>query len=203
MRVNLTDHEWNDLALRTRQGNHKACADLSTCLGVIAAAYFRRRGMNSSEAEDLAVSCVSDVILALSSFRMAASTSFRSWAYGIIRRKRADHYRRQVDSLVSLVSDTPAPTTELAASASQQESTLSAAVADALAQLDGHDYAIVRARFAREPVEYETLSAELGLSPVVCRKRFERALKKLRIWLSNDPRTLPLRTPSNSANVSS
>ena len=193
MAVGRVREDWERLVQSSLAGDEHARGELVAGMALVVRAYYRRRGLSRADAEELAVSTVSDVVLTLGSYESAEGRSFLRWLYGVCRKKRADEFRRRYRGGEQSLAEMQPSARVIADSPPESLSIAREALEDALSQLSREDRHLVAARHAREPVEFRQLASELGLDAALCRKRFERAMKKLRQWLYHDPRTVSLR----------
>ncbi|MFM7843485.1 MAG: RNA polymerase sigma factor [Planctomycetota bacterium] len=181
--------DWDNLVSSSVAGDQRAQATLVSAVALLSRSYYRRRGLLPGDAEELAISTISDVIMSLDKYRPGSGHSFKRWLYGICRRKRADEFRQRYRLGVVTLNESQLANPVVPEPAPEVSSVPLEALADALAMLTAEDRHLIAARHRRVSVEYQQLALELNISPALCRKRFERAMKRLRRVLEQDPRT--------------
>jgi RNA polymerase sigma-70 factor (ECF subfamily) len=180
-----TREEWAALVRRVYAGDKKAVERLADLLGVRAYWFHRRRGLSREDAEDLAQDCVWHIFRHLNQFDGA---NFTAWAYTILRRKLADHFRRHRIPCVPLEDgDLNEPVPE-AANDGLLDQAAQSALEEALAALTADERKVLELRHGREAVPYEDLARELGVSPGAARARYVRAREKLKARLRKETR---------------
>jgi len=155
-------------------------------------ALFIRSGLSTTEAEDLAVSCVTDIALKAGQYHQVPGGSFAAWVFTIARHALASWWRknRSTEELPDdLVAPEPGP--EEAATVSA----IVAAVREAVAKLPEADQRLLRLRDLESREPYAEIARQMSLQIETTRVRHLRALQKLRTLLEADPRIQPLLRP--------
>jgi len=144
-------------------------------------ALFLRSGLVASDAEDLAVSCITDIALKVRQYRRGSSGSFESWVLTLARHALIDWWRRHRPSQPlfedDLVRDVPEADPEVLAS-----------VQEAMEQLSEDDQAIIRLRDLGRENSYTEIAQQLGIQSGAARTRHLRALQRLGSILKQDAR---------------
>jgi RNA polymerase sigma factor (sigma-70 family) len=184
------EDRWENLISAVRRGAPEAIRIFAGRLEHLLFRFFCSLGLRSDEAEDLSVTCVTEITLKLV-FKSDGfhGGNFVGWAFTVARRVLIDQQRRQPD-LISVAPDVLASITEAAASAFEEAepSDLEIAVLNALSQLADVDRQLLVARWGRVQVAFDAIGRELGISTVNARVRYARALVKLKKLLMADER---------------
>jgi RNA polymerase sigma factor (sigma-70 family) len=152
--------------------------------------YFIRRGLLYHEAEDLAASCITDVVLSVRKYERRETGSFQAWAFAIARTSVADWLRKH--PLPSRQVPTKSDFTALAATQPYTNPGIVAAVQCAIARLQRIDQEIIYRRELGGFEPFDVIASELNISAGTARVRHLRALKKLENILMQDQRIGPL-----------
>jgi RNA polymerase sigma factor (sigma-70 family) len=191
MQVNQRDEPgWDDLLDGVRKADSEFIRTFAGRLGPAVFRFFCSLGLNPGVAEDLAVTCVTEITLKfLHKTDGFHGGNFLRWAFTVSRHILADEHRRQPD----LVSVPPEALTNLAESmGSAAEKTapsdVEAAMLEVLSQLSERDRHILLARSGREPTPFNVIAAEVGISEVNARVRNARASVQLKKLLMADKR---------------
>jgi RNA polymerase sigma-70 factor (ECF subfamily) len=144
---------------------------------------FMRHFLPVLAAEDLAVSCIANIALKLPSYRPGQG-NFAQWVWTIAENELADYYRRARRDLPP--AEGMAANREKEPGDSPEEAT-TAAVREALEQLDARDQEVIMLRAAGEST-FDEIGKILGLSPGAVAARHHRALKRLETILEDDRR---------------
>ena len=148
-------------------------------------AFFLVHGLAVSDAEDLAVSCVTDIALKVEKYKPMKDGGFEAWIFTIARHTLVNWWRNY-RATVPLPDDLPTqepPSDELGLN---MEVIL--AVTDAVAQLSEIDRTIVQLRDLGVENTYAEISERLCIPSGTVRVRHFRALKKLQSLLQRDQR---------------
>jgi len=147
-------------------------------------ALFRSRGLSAAEADDLAVTCITDIALKANRYDPSRGGRFAAWVFTLAYRALIDLWRRQPMS-------EPLPP-ELALAESLDDPAelveLTDAVREAVAKLPASEQILVRLRDLGGMVSYREIAERLGIQPSAARVRHHRALRRLRSLLEPDPR---------------
>jgi RNA polymerase sigma factor (sigma-70 family) len=148
-------------------------------------ALFLSRRLPSAEADDLAISCVTDIALKIDKYDASRGGHFEAWVFTLARRNLIDWWRRHQDA-------EPLPD-DLTFSGTIQDESESLtevvdAVREAVAKLPVNDQALVRFRDLGGMEPYSHIAERLGIQPETARVRHYRALRRLRALLEPDPR---------------
>jgi len=146
--------------------------------------FFRSRGLSAAEADDLAVTCVTDIALKVNRYDPGRGGRFAAWVFTLAHNALIDWWRRQrvseplPDELaVAETRDDPASLVEV-----------TYAVREAIAKLPASEQALVRFRDLGGMESYNQIAEHLGIQPSAARVRHHRALRRLRTLLEPDPR---------------
>jgi RNA polymerase sigma factor (sigma-70 family) len=148
-------------------------------------AFFLHKGLQTADAEDLAVSCVSDIAMKVDKYKPIPSAKFEHWVFALARHALVDWWRAQGKrkDTVPLVEEVSIETTT---SSVEGDIEVILAVREALAQLSESDQAIINMRGAG--AEAPEIGEQLGMRPNTVRVRYSRAKRELESLLKSDPR---------------
>jgi RNA polymerase sigma factor (sigma-70 family) len=143
-------------------------------------ALFLHCGLVASDAEDLAVSCITDIALKVGRYRRSEG-NFEAWVFLLARRALVDWWRRH------------RPTQPLLEDLSAEESAapdpdLLQSVREALAKLSEDDQTIICLRDFGTEHSYAEIAQRLGIQTGAARTRHLRALQRLESLLGQDAR---------------
>lgn len=140
-------------------------------------------------AEELAVSCVTDIALKVERYNPARGGRFDSWVFTLAYHALVDWWRanpREIslpddlaESLVFHEGEEPDP---------QALPDVVDAVRDAVARLPERDQALLRHRDLGDMTPYGDIAHQLGMREATVRVRHHRALLQLKSLLEPDPR---------------
>jgi RNA polymerase sigma-70 factor (ECF subfamily) len=155
---------------------------------------FLRRGLPAVDAEALAVSCVSDVVMKIHRFQPAGSGSFERWVFTLahyawveaLRQRQREPSRSREPAWPETPDwdEPPAPALE--------------AVRTALGQLSEEDQAVVQLHQV-DGLSFAEVGRQLNMPEGTARVRHHRALKRLEGLLANHPAVRAWREPSLAA----
>jgi RNA polymerase sigma factor (sigma-70 family) len=166
-----------------------AFREFSDKFGALFRAMFISRGIRAAEAEELAVSCVSDISMDVGKYEAREGSSFEAWVFTIARNKYADWLESEPaahplpETLVA-----PEPVEENVA----RTTTIVAAVRQAMAQLAEIDKLLIELRYAREHRTFKEIGQFIGMKEGTVRQRHSRALQQLKEILNQDDRITAL-----------
>ncbi len=197
MHMAESDIDIEGLARRMRESDEEAYREFACYFGPRFRSFFLRRGLQLGDAEDLAVSCVTDIALKVEKYRAVDGGAFEAWVFTLARQSLLDWWRAH--RYTEPLSENPA--SELPAQDAFENNTeLISAVIDALAQLSEDDRAVIQAiEFSGEQTFAEA-GKTLGLSEGRVRARHYRALKRLQAILERDERIIRYLVRRNSPN---
>ena len=147
--------------------------------------YFTRHGLTPSDAEDLTVSCITDVALKVDKYRQLEGAGFAAWVFTLARHVLVDWWRSRQETvpyiddleIADLIDDEPEPNLQVIVS-----------VQEALARLSETDQAIVRLRYFGVEHSFSEIGEHLGKRTDTVRVRHHRAIEKLKSLLKRDAR---------------
>lgn len=176
------DHE--ELARRLQACDEDAFRDFARAFAVIFRSYFIWQGLPAFEAEDLAATCMTEIPLKVSRYRVQETGGFRAWVFALMRNEANTWWRRQRAIREPLPEDVAfEPPVDVAVDVPRVE-----AVHEALAQLSDADRQIIELRDLGEERDYEEIGRVLGISTTNARVRHHRALRRLTAILTQDAR---------------
>jgi RNA polymerase sigma factor (sigma-70 family) len=196
--------DYEDLARRLQAGEEQAFLDFANRFGRELRWLFNHKGLHAFEAEDLAVTAVTDIALKVDRYQQMEQGGFRAWVLTVATRMAMDWHRARQ---AAFADELPEDLTDPRATTFADEIILDQdgaddddeqpahpigerdqALHDGLGQLSADDRMIVEFRDLGSPLPYEEIGARLGISPGAARVRHHRALKRLEAILRNDPR---------------
>lgn len=134
-------------------------------------ARLRALGVAEMDVEDVALECLYGVSRKIPYFNPGQGP-FEAWVSGFVK-NAARAWRAKAKRMASLNSSI-AETTRL-----HDSDELTLGISEALSELEEHDRHLLTLRFSLAMNSHE-IAGELGLTPVVVRKRISRAVEKLR-----------------------
>jgi RNA polymerase sigma factor (sigma-70 family) len=180
-----SDMNMEDLARRMCELDELAFQEFADYFGSRFRSIFFRRGLLFSDAEDLAVSCVTDIALKVEQYHPIEGKSFEAWVFTLARRALIDWWHARW-ATVSISEDFPS---DLSFDDEPgRDSELTSAVKDALARLSETDRAVIETKNFMGEQTFAEAGAALGLSAGAARVRHHRALKRLQALLEQDVR---------------
>jgi RNA polymerase sigma-70 factor (ECF subfamily) len=166
----------------------KAFEEFARDFGGVFRHYFLDSGLQPFEAEDQAVSLISDITLKVVNghYHQRDDGSFRAWVFAVLRTAVKDCWRKRGRQLPSalLREDTP----QQAASRAEPDLDLILAVREAIAGLPESARQVVQLRDLEGERNYEEIAGELGITVGAARVRHSRAIAQLAESLTSDDR---------------
>jgi RNA polymerase sigma factor (sigma-70 family) len=191
------------LAKRMMALDEQAYKEFADIFGPRFKAFLLSKRVGISEAEDLAVSCITDVArkVAKGKYRCTKGGKFETWVFKVAHNGLLDWFRKgkgKRQAEVPLVGDVPAqnPVRE----ESQASRDVMCAVHEALAQLSEGDRVIIELRDLGVELSYSEIGQRLRTRPATARVRHFRALKRLESILARDLRVRNLINRKRTAN---
>lgn len=173
-----------ELPERMQSGEDAAYLEFADEFGPRLRAYFVKKGVPPAEAEELAVSCVSDAAVKINQYKPLPGIRFSAWVYAFGRHALAD-WREHRARTAPLAGDMPAQS--LFNGELEGDLQVDLAVRRGLARLSPADRAIIELRDLGEERDYAEIGAEVGIKPGAARARHLRALQRLQAILEKDP----------------
>jgi RNA polymerase sigma factor (sigma-70 family) len=177
-----------DLPRRMCECDERAFVEFAELFSPRFRAAFVKRGLTTVDAEELAISCVTDIALKVSRYRPVNGRGFEVWVFTLARHSLMDWWRARRFAASSFEDVPPHLSAE---DEVENNAGLVSAVREALAQLSEADRTIIEAVDFREETVAEA-SATIGLSEPAARVRRHRALKRLQAILARDERIIRL-----------
>jgi RNA polymerase sigma-70 factor (ECF subfamily) len=174
------------LAIRMSAGEEEAFFEFSRTFGPRFRFFFIRRGLNTGDAEELAVSCVTDIALKIDKYQPLRVGGFEAWVFTLARRTLSD-WRRARWPAEPLPDDMVAPAPQIAEDDEVNVDVITA-VDDAFAQMPQADQVLITLRHFGREHSYAEISELLGISEEAARVRYFRARKRLKGTLLKDTR---------------
>lgn len=165
----------------------KAYCEFGDYFGSRFKAIFVRGGLSTSEAEDLAGSCITDIALKAGKYKPEENGSFKAFVFTLARHALADWwriYRRSVP-----ITDEPLEgISQEKREDLEPNAEVVLAVQEALARLSETDRRIIELRCLGPQHTYAEIGEILKTSSGAARVRLSRALRRLRFILEKDGR---------------
>jgi RNA polymerase sigma factor (sigma-70 family) len=155
--------------------------DFSAVFGPRFRRFFIHLGSPPADAEDLAITCVTDVWLKIDRFVDRGPGSFEAWAFRVARNTWIDERRRE-RGMQAIADDFPDKDEPKFPTGPAPEMT--EAVIAALDGLSEMDRTIIRLKYLEGELSFADIGRELGLTEVAARVRHHRAIQTLRSRLS-------------------
>jgi len=174
----------DDLATRMMALEEEAYNQFAHIFGLRLRAFFVRRGLSESDAEDLAGSCITDIALKVRHYRHVTGGGFNAWVFTLARHALVDWLRTRLPTQ-ELPDDLPS---EAANERTEEDLSVVLAVEEALAKLPDLDRSLILLRNLKEQDTYLSFLRKNKISVGAARVRHFRALKKLKEILQVDPR---------------
>jgi RNA polymerase sigma factor (sigma-70 family) len=195
-----------DLVPRLLALDEQAFEEFSDFFAPALRRFFIRKGLDPSDAEDLAVTCVADTAMKIGKFRVCDRGTFSAWVYQIARRKFLDWNRirnrqRRVELAVEQVSDSQGLSQDTASESESFALDLDTvlAVQSAMARLSDTDREIIQLRILSGDRTFEDIGSELGIQVSAARTRYHRAAKRLEEIMLQDDRLRQFQNRRKSA----
>lgn len=176
-----------ELAVRIGASDEQAFVDFFKMFGPRLRAYFLSRGLGTWDAEDLSVTCMTDITMKIEKYKPQQGKGFQAWVFTIAYHTWVNWWRKRrheeplPDNYESVA---VAPEEEPESDVSDEV----LAVHEALSQLSETDQQVLRLCYSEEERSIKEISAELGIQPGTARVRRFRALRRLEVKLMKDPR---------------
>jgi RNA polymerase sigma-70 factor (ECF subfamily) len=180
--VARSNFDTGDLATRMLSLEDDAFKKFAQLFGPRFRAYFQRGGLSPADAEDLAVSCVTDIALKIEKYEQKEGASFSAWVFSISRNYLADWWRknRQMEPLPTDLSVNDVKADEM----TQSPSVI--AVREAISTMTEDEQEIIRLRHFGLEHSYREIGNQFGITSDAARVRHFRALQKLQRVLEKD-----------------
>jgi len=174
-----------DLASRMGASDEQAFQEFAEQFGPQIRAFFMSKGLRAADAEDLAVSSVTDICLRVEKYEYQEDGGFEGWVFTLARHFLAD-WRRSYPVVEALPDDLedPGPVPEK----TKKRRTAIVAVRQAVKQLSETDQLVLRLRYLEEERSFNEIGDILGIKPGAARTRHSRALAHLKTVVNSDHR---------------
>jgi RNA polymerase sigma factor (sigma-70 family) len=189
MRVARSTEEIEDLAARMAVAEVEAYSEFAVTFGPRLRAFFLRKGVAAGEAEELSVSCITDIALKIDKYKPLRPGGFEAWVFTLARHSLTDWWRSHRGT-VPLSDDLTAPAFD-DDQGIEPNFIIAVAVREAIAQLAVSDQLLIRMRHLESESTYAEIGDRLNISPEAARVRHFRAMKRLKTILEADERISP------------
>ena len=181
----LKQSDAETLAARMAKSEHLAFQEFAKTFGPRLRAYFMHRGLRAADADDLAVSSVTDICLRVEKYERREGGSFEAWVFTLAKRFLSD-WRKKHPEFRPLQegAESDEPVTQ---KSPQQQAALHA-VTEGYEQLSETDQLILRLRHFEEVRTFAEIGEILGIKEGTARVRHKRAIENLKAVLTNDSR---------------
>lgn len=186
MNTHRSNAEMDALARRMAAMEEEALREFGDFFGPRLRAFFLRHGLAVGDAEDLAVSCITNIALKVEQYKPMKNGSFAAWVFTAARHTLVDWWRTH-QATVPLSNNLPAQEPP-GDDESEPNIEVILAVTEAVAQLSEIDRIIVQLRDLGAEHTYAEISERLRIPSGTARVRHLRALKKLQSILQKDQR---------------
>jgi RNA polymerase sigma-70 factor (ECF subfamily) len=187
MRVARSDKHIEEMATRMLYLEEEAFIEFAKIFGPRLKAFFLKRGLSAGDAEDLSVSCVTDISLKVNKYTALREGGFTSWVFALAHNSLVDWWRnRRVTE--PLPENLSAPALPDDQGDDEHVAGIVTAVRQALALLADSDRSVIILRELEGNYTYDEIAGRLGMRAEAARVRHHRALKKLKAILEADPR---------------
>lgn len=185
MRVAKSADEMEGLAARMAASEELAYVEFSDTFGPRLRAFFIRKGISGADAEDLAVTCVTDIALKIGKYHSQTRGTFEGWVFTVARNYMIDWLRARNASepLPEILAASPTSDSEEAI-----DLDVAQAVTEAVSSLSSSDRSIIKARYFSGERDFGEIAEELGITREAARVRHSRAMRKLKTILESDER---------------
>lgn len=193
------------LTQRMTAGEEAAFVEFSNQFGPRLWVYFRRLGLSSADAEELAVTTISEVSLRIPQYTPRGGGQFSGWVFTIgyrlmidWQRKNRRHPSSSPAAHEPLVGESMAEAEEESDGGLSPRAVIVGEVHAALETLPDMDRQILQLRDLGPEHSFEEIAQQLGITTANARVRHHRVLRKLEVILAH-LRPLPALTMSDSA----
>jgi len=183
--VTRSDIDMEDLAQRMSTLDETAFSEFSDIFGPRFRRSFVKRGLNITDAEDLSVSCITDIALKANQYP-PANGNFEAWVFTLARNYLVDWWRSRQQLSAHLSDDLPLESPE--AEIVEPNMEVVSAVREAMENLSDRDQQIIRARNLEGIASFAEIGKELKITEGAARVRYMRALERLEALLDRDIR---------------
>jgi RNA polymerase sigma factor (sigma-70 family) len=183
--VTRSDINMEDLAQRMSTLDETAFSEFSDIFGPRFRRHFVKRGLNITDAEDLSVSCITDIALKANQYP-PANGNFEGWVFTLARHYLVDWWRSRQQLSAHLSDDLPLETPEAETVEPNRE--VVSAVREAMENLSEGDQQIIRVRDLEGASTFAEIGKELKITAGAARVRHLRALARLEALLDRDSR---------------
>lgn len=183
--VKSTQDDFEDLATRMCAADEQAFQEFASMFGPRLRAFFVTRGLRVMDAEELAVSCVTDISLRVEKYRHQEKGGFEAWVFTLARNFLSD-WRQSHVTVEPLPDDLEAP--RPSDEETESDTGIVLAVRQALGHLSETDQLIIRLRYLEEERSFAEIGDLLGVKTVTARVRLHRALEHLEAALKQNQR---------------
>lgn len=188
MIVDRTVNSMEELAQKMIALEDQAFSEFAAIFGYRFRALFLKKGLTAADAEDLAVSCVTDIALKVNRYEKTQEGSFEAWVFTLARHALVD-WRRKNQATVPL--DEEMQMRQSSETDSTPNLKIIFAVHEALDQLSEDNRTLVQLRNFGGNYTYAEIGEQLCIEEGTARVRYSRAKNELRALLEKDPRVQP------------
>jgi RNA polymerase sigma-70 factor (ECF subfamily) len=182
--------------MRMAVSEEEAFVEFAKIFGPRLRAFFINRGLSVTDAEDLSVTCVTDISLKVDKYTPVKEGGFAAWVFTLARHAMIDWLRRR--RATEPLPETLATPDQFNDDEDEPNMEAILAVRDALSQLSEDDRTLILLRDLGEKSSYTEIGERLGLRTDAIRVRHHRALKKLKGLLEKDPQIIKLLNRENN-----
>ncbi|NOT59352.1 MAG: sigma-70 family RNA polymerase sigma factor [Acidobacteria bacterium] len=172
------------LAERMKQREEEAFQQFADIFAPRFRSFFRKQGISAGYADDLAVSCVTDIALKVDKYESKEKSTFEAWVFTLVWNALADWFRREKGS--DPLSETLA--IEEREEGSPPDPQMILVIRAAIQELSAIDQQIIALKYERNEITFAEIGKIIGLTEINARVRHNRILKRLERKFRDDPR---------------
>jgi len=185
MRGAKYDDTIENLAQRLSALEDQAYQEFSDIFAPRIKGYFLRQGLTQSDAEDLSISCITDIALKIDKYKAIEGAGFAAWVFTLARHAMVDWLRKRQESLPYIdnyeiaipVDDNP-----------ETDVKIIMAVREALVTLSEKQQEVLQMRYFGAKHSFPEIGEHLNMQADAVRLQHHRAIKKLESLLKEDLR---------------
>lgn len=177
------ERECDDAIVKIANGEKDALKTVFTAYSQFIASAAYQILQNKEDSEDVLQDVMIKIASSASSYRPGSSP--RAWIASVTRNTALDKLRKRRNNVsLDTYSDTSLPE-ELVYEDSEEKRLLG----DALRTLDAEDRLVINLKL-HMGFKYKEIACALGISPHAAQKRYERAIKKLRVYFEEEGKSV-------------
>ncbi len=191
--------DFEAMAQGMKAGKDEAFDQFWRYFGVRFRAMFRRSGMPPVDADDLAVSSITDIALKVEKYRKKKAGGFRAWVFQCAHNAMVSWWRKRRQKNLD---DQPLQETLFISDShkeySEKNRDMILAVEESKKKLSPLECEILTLRYCRDKYNFKEIATLTGTTPSNARVKHHRALNKVKLLLESDPRIAPYIAGANN-----